>query len=334
MEPTESPTGEVKTKLRAFAGGVHGVAGVGLDAAAALIRDADSEGLVWVDVVNPGEPEGAYLRESLGFHPLAVEDCMRGRQRPKLERFPGYFFLVLYAAKINPDRSRVAFNELHIFIGRNFVVTVRDQSMREVRETIARWRAAPASLQSSGALAHSLIDLIVDDYFPIVDHFGDRVGRIEEELTGEDQRGLMTETLALRRELLLFRKVVAPERDIIGSLLRRDLPGLSPELLPYFQDVRDHILRVTEEIDTLRDLLSTTVDAQMSIVSNQLNKVLRVMTAWSIILMTMTLIAGIYGMNFIHMPELGWQYGYVGALIVMLAIGASLFRFFQRRNGI
>lgn len=290
--------------------------------------------LVWIDVVNPDADEGAFLRDVLGFHPLTVEDCMRGRQRPKLERYPNYFFLVIYAASINADRSRVAFNELHIFVGLNFVVTVRDQGMREVRETIARWRAQPASLSSAGALAHALLDMVVDDYFPIVDHFADRVGQLENELIGGDQHRVMTETLQLRRELLLFRKVVSPERDMLASLLRRDLPFLSPELLPYFQDVRDHIFRITEEIDTLRDLLSTTVEAQMSIASNQLNEVLRMMTAWSIILMSMTVIAGVYGMNFVGMPELEWRLGYAWALLLMLGIGGVLFSFFRRRRWI
>jgi magnesium transporter len=294
----------------------------------------DSRPVVWIDVVNPGDDEAAFLRESLGFHPLAVEDCMRGRQRPKLERYPGYFFLVMYAARSNPERSRVAFNELHIFLGRNFVVTVRDHGMKEVRETIARWRSKPDALPSSGALAHALLDVVVDDYFPIVDHFADRVGNLEAGLSAKRGDHVMTETLALRRELLLFRKVISPERDMLASLLRRDLPFLSPELMPYFQDVRDHIVRVTEEIDTLRDLLATTVDAQMSIASNQLNAVLRMMTAWSIILMSMTLIAGIYGMNFVNMPELEWHNGYYITLLAMLTIGGALFTFFRRRDWI
>jgi magnesium transporter len=321
-------------KLRAWALGAEGVTGLPVEAAAALVRAGDEHALVWIDVVNPGAGEGEFLREQLGFHPLAVEDCLRGRQRAKLDRFPGYLFMVMYAAAINPERSRVAFNELHIFVGRHFVVTVRDRGMREVRQTIARWRASPEVLPSSGALVHALIDTLVDDYFPIVDHFAERVGQLESELSGGNQHDLMTRTLELRRELLLFRKVVSPERDMLGTILRRELIFLSPELQPYFQDVRDHVFRITEEIDTLRDLLSTTVEAQMSIASNQLNEVLRMMTAWSIILMSMTLIAGVYGMNFVNMPELEWRWGYFAALALMLAIGGMLFQFFRRRRWI
>ncbi|CAN5763926.1 magnesium/cobalt transporter CorA [soil metagenome] len=313
-----------------------------LDDAAALIRHvrttdiasaiADSTAeMVWIDIVRPTEDDGRFLRDTLKVHPLTVEDCLHGEQNPKLERYPGYYFLVIYAARINVERRRPAFNELHCFVGPNFLVTVRHESMREVRETMARWRSAPQHFASAGGMAHGLIDAIVDGYFPMVDHFSERVAATESEAY-EKPEDAMGHIMSLRRELLRFRGVVGPTRDTIGSLLRRDLPFLGPELLPYFQDVRDHIVRVTEEIDMLRDLLSTAVEAQFTVTSNQLNQTLRMMTAWSIILMSMTLVAGIYGMNFILMPELDWRYGYPFALVFMLGIGATLVLYFKRRR--
>jgi magnesium transporter len=286
---------------------------------------------VWIDIIRPTQEDAAFLRNTLGFHPLTVEDCMQGEQTPKLERYPGYFFLVVYAARINVERNRPAFYELHCFIGPNYLVTVRHESVREVRELMARWRGAPQHYPSIGHLAHGLLDALVDSYFPMIDHFNARVAATETEAY-EQPHYAMRHIMSLRRELLRFRGIVGPLRDALGSMVRRDLPFLNPELLPYFQDVRDHAVRVTEEIDMQRDLLSTAVEAQFTVTSNQLNQTVRMMTAWSIILMSMTLVAGIYGMNFVNMPELEWQHGYAAALTVMLGIGLGLVVFFRRRR--
>jgi magnesium transporter len=310
-----------------------------LDEAVGLIRrsaappdgDPAGEPLVWIDILKPQEAEGAFLRDVLHFHPVPVEDSLHGKQHPKLERYPGYFFLIVYAARINPERNRPAFYELHAFVGPNFLVTVRDESMREVRELMARWRSATAHFPSVGHLTHALLDALVDSYFPMVDHFSSRVAATENEAYLQPQE-VMQHIMSLRRELLRFRGLIGPTRDMLSSLLRRDLPFLNPDLMPYFQDVRDHAVRATEEIDMLRDLLSTAVEAQFTVTSNQLNQTMRMLTAWSIILMSMTLVAGIYGMNFVAMPELQWEYGYYIALGGMVIIGAVLVTFFRRRR--
>lgn len=333
----------IPTAVRAFAALPTGVHAISREQATEMIvspvRRTQGDGaaepppLVWLDISNPGQDEAAFLRDAIGFHPLTVEDCLRGRQRPKLERYPGYFFLVMYAAGINVDRDRMALNEMHIFLGAHYVVTVHDDRVREVTEIVARWRTQPAHYKDVGALAHSLVDLLVDDYFPVLEHLGDRVEELEGSVfNGRDGRDSIPKILRLRREITALRRVVVPERELLGTLLRRDLPFLRPELLPYFQDVHDHVIRITEEIDALRDLLSAALDAQMSASSNELNNTMRTLTSWSIILMSVTLIAGIYGMNFANMPELGWHWGYYGALGAMVLLGVGLAMFFQRRH--
>jgi magnesium transporter len=306
-----------------------------LDAALTKIRRGpaapDDSTVVWIDIVRPTEADAAFLRDGMGFHPLTVEDCLHGLQNPKLERYPGYFFLVVYAARINPERKRPAFYELHTFVGPNYLVTVRQESVREVRELMARWRSQPRHFNSVGHLAHGLLDGIMDSYFPMVDHFSARVAATESEVY-EHPKEAMQHIMSLRRELLRFRGVVGPTRDLLSSLLRRDLPFLNPDLLPYFQDVRDHSVRITEEIDMLRDLLSTAVDAQFTVTSNQLNQTVRMMTAWSIILMSMSLITGIYGMNFVHMPELNWRYGFTIVIGAMISVGLLLVAFFRKKH--
>jgi magnesium transporter len=325
--------------MRAFAArdsGVHTIddreGGSLIKAALAERGDAGAGPLVWLDVLNPGPVEAAFLRDEIGFHPLAVEDCVRGRQRPKVDRYGNYLFLVLYAASINAERDRMALNEIHVFLGTRFIVTVHDYKVDEVGEILARWRSAPRGTMQVANLAYLLFDAIVDDYFPVLEHFAGRAERFEAVIFEQAQAPAMEHILLLRQELITFRRIVAPQREVVSALLRRELPVLRPELLPYFQDLHDHIIRVTEEVDAMRELLSALLDVQFSLSANRLNHTMRTMTAWSIILMSMALIAGIYGMNFDWMPELHWRAGYFASLLLMAMTGAGLIAFFRHRH--
>lgn len=332
---------EPRSRISAYAETATGVHAYALASAVEVIhrgrtgKKDDDPPLIWIDIAAPGAAEGEFLRDQLNFHPLAVEDTVRGRQRPKIDRYPGYFFLVMYAARINPERERMALNELHAFIGENYVVTVHDHRIEEITEVLARWRGAPDRYRAPGVLAHALLDMVVDGYFPVLDHFSERVAELETATAAENatrpREGMHT-ILTMRRELSLFRRMVGPERELVGSLLRRDIPFLQPDMMPYFQDVHDHAIRVAEEIDTLRDLLNGAMEGQLSLASHQLNETMRLMAAWSIILMAMAWIAGIYGMNFEIMPEIEWRYGYLWGLGLMLVVGSILFTYFKRKN--
>jgi magnesium transporter len=337
----ESAEPREKSHISCWTAAENGVHSIPLEAGLALYdacqgaqsADDTSAPLVWIDVACPGEHEAEFLRDRLRFHPLAVEDCVRGRQRPKLDRYPGYFFLVMYAAAVNPERERMALHEVHLFLGKRYIVTVHDHHIAEFKEVLGRWRSNPREFASVGVLAHAVMDTIVDHYFPVIDHFSDRVEEMEAGIfEGRHQQIGLEQLLNVRREMTLFRKVLGPQRDVVSTLLRRDLPFLSADLSLYFQDVHDHMMRVVEEIDTLRDLLTGAMEAQLSVTSNQLNITMRVMAAWSIILMAMALVAGIYGMNFHIMPELAWRWGYEWALGLMLAMGAVLLLYFRKQH--
>ncbi|MBD0319616.1 MAG: chorismate-binding protein, partial [Gemmatimonadetes bacterium] len=203
------------------------------------------------------------------------------------------------------------------------------------REAVAR--ANEAGFKNVGALAHAIVDTIVDGYFPVLDHFADRVDEMEGRIYTSSTAGQIAsleEVLAMRRELTTLRRVLGPGREVLGTLVRRDLPFLSPDLMLYFQDVYDHSIRVVEETEALRDRLGMAIEAQMTVSSNQLNQTMRVMAAWSIILMAMAWVAGVYGMNFRVMPELQWRYGYYWALGVMAAVGTVLILYFRRQRWI
>jgi len=314
-----------------------GLHGVPVDEVAELfdrgrLRDDAGETIVWIDIVCPGDAEAEFLRDRLGLHPLAVEDCLRGRQRPKLDRYPDYYFLVLYAAAINEERCRTALEELHIFLGERFIITVHDHRLSEVREVLARWRTNESAFPTIAHVAHALLDAVVDSYLPVVASLGYTADELEQEVLAPVRTSQMQRILALRRELSAIRRMLGPTRDILRTLVRRDVPFLRPELVPYFQDVLDHAERGSEELESLRDTLAATLDAYLSLSANELNETMRLMAAWSIILMAMAWIAGVYGMNFVRMPELHWRHGYLWALGLMLATGAVLLAYFRRRS--
>ncbi len=180
-----------------------------------------------------------------------------------------------------------------------------------------------------GALIYALLDAIVDDYFPVMDDVADRVDDLEEHIFEKFDEGALTKIFNLKKELLQMRRVVAPERDVLNVMLRRDIRVFGNDDVTYLQDVYDHIVRVIDSLDTYRDLLSSALDSFLSMQSNRLNQVVKALTITSIILMSATLVAGVYGMNFEYMPELTWRYGYAWALGLMVAISGGLILWFR-----
>jgi magnesium transporter len=182
-------------------------------------------------------------------------------------------------------------------------------------------------------LLYSLLDTIVDNYFPVLDVVAERAGAVEEEIFDHGNRGTtLEEIFSLRKNLLALGRILAPERDLMNTLTRRDIELLGPDTAVYFQDVYDHLIRVTDAIDTYRDLLGGALDAHLSVISNDLNQVMRTLTAWSIILMSLALIAGIYGMNFVLTPSSDWTLSFEVVVTGMAALGLALFAMFKRIN--
>jgi magnesium transporter len=195
-----------------------------------------------------------------------------------------------------------------------------------------RKNAAALGNQSVGFLLHSVLDSLVDGYFPVLDDIAERADSLEEAIILAGQPTLQAEILRLRRELLMIRRVVGPERDVMNVLIRRDPPLFSSKEVLYFQDVYDHLLRVSDTVDIYRDMLSSVLDANLSMVSYTLNVVVKRLTSYSIILMSISIVAGIYGMNFVFMPELDWRFGYPFALGLMVVIATVEVGIFRRIN--
>lgn len=291
-----------------------------------------TEDLLWIDVVAPEGGELALIKEEFGFHPLSMEDTARQLQRPKLDNYDGYVFLVFYAVSRHEVDRTIRLTQLSLFVGPNYVVTVHERPLDVLDEIGTRWcrNVVEIGTHTVGLLVYSILDAVVDDYFPILDEISDRLEDLEERIFDSFDSTAQAEIFAIKKELLHIRRVVAPERDLLNVLLRRDARIFDEATIVYFQDIYDHLLRVADAVDTYRDLLTSALEFHLSTLSNRLNQVMKTLTASSIILMSMTLIAGIYGMNFVHMPELNWTIGYPLALGAMAAIGGTLFAVFRR----
>lgn len=289
--------------------------------------------LIWLDLEQPTSSEIERLRVEFGFHPLALEDALQEHEQPKIETYPGYYLIIFYSVGYNASERSLQFIPITLFVGANYLVSIRSGSVSHVQQTLARWQGNShvPGYQISSVL-YALIDAIVDDYFVVLDRLGEQIDEVEGDIFGHGRSGVASDIFALKKDLLLFRRIVAPERDILNVLLRQEVRIFQPRELAYVRDVYDHLVRLTESIDLYRDLLSNALDSYLSLQGNQLNQLVKVLTLWSIILMACSLVAGIYGMNFVFMPELQQPWGYPFALGLMLIIAVGLGIYFKRSN--
>ncbi|MEA2971666.1 MAG: magnesium transporter [Actinomycetota bacterium] len=281
--------------------------------------------ILWVDVVEPTEDDLACVQEEFSLHPLAMEDIRERHQRPKIETYPSHSFLVAYTG---------AHLEIEMFVGPGWLVTVGPEgySTASVRARFERTHVAKATV---GYLVYVLLDEIVDGYFNTTDEIEDELEDLEERIfsdTVPPEEGIQADLFAVRRRLLEFRRVVVPLRDVVQVLLRREADWVDDITATHMQDVYDHVLRAVDVIDSQRELMGNAVDAHLALISNRVNDVMKQMTSWGAILLGSTLVAGIYGMNFDHMPELHWQLGYAWALGLMAVITLVGYRYFKRKG--
>ena len=294
------------------------------------------EHVVWLDIASPTAEDLALLRDEFGVHPLALEDLEKRRQRAKLDTYAEQQMIVAYEV-LDPSEVDRAFDlgELHLFAGTGYLVSVRWQASAAIEEVDRRFRERPDGVaRTPGTLVYAILDAAVDGYFPLLDRLSDRIEDLEGKILAGKQTGASTlrPILGLKRELLELRRTLSPQRDVANALLRRDLPLVDDLSAPYFQDLYDHLIRVLDQLDLQRDLLASALDANLSVTSNNLNAVMKRLTAFTVILMVPTLIAGVYGMNFRFMPELSSPLGYPFSLAVMAAsmVGAAVF--FKRHD--
>ena len=306
--------------------------------AGAVAHARDVATRVWVDAVDPSTDELHALQAAFGLHELSIEDSRTWGQRAKLERFRDHDFIVVHGVDLDADDALID-REMHLYVGRSFVATVRRTPIFDFRSTHARLeRREPLEREGIGHLLYLLLDEIVDGFLDLVeklealtDDIQDRVDREDGSDGSHPERPLARDIFHVRRAVATFRRLIVPMREVVDML--QESPGLvTPTLAPYYRDVEDHVIRTIELLDNVRDILTSAREVQLAIESMRLNVVMKKVTSWAAIILLPTLIAGIYGMNFRHMPELTWEVGYAVALGAMAITSGILYWVFRRKD--
>ncbi|HEY2191692.1 MAG TPA: magnesium transporter CorA family protein [Actinomycetospora sp.] len=298
--------------------------------------DADPGAVVWLDLHDPDLADLAVLTEEVGLHPLAVEDAVHEHQRPKLDRYQDHLFLAAYAVALDQDTGEIANSELAAFITDRALITVRKDDGFDPDALISRWdSSSELAVNGVSFLLHGLLDQIVDGHFKAVQVLDDAIEEVQDQLFADTDPGqqLQRRSFELRRSLVLIRRVVLPMRDVLNTLMRRDLHVVDEAMGPYYQDVYDHVLRATEWTESLRDLVTTILETRLTIQGNRLNEIMRQLTCWAAIIAVPTAVTGFYGQN---VPYPGFQqgWGFLTSLVLMVLIAGALYLSFKRKHWI
>ncbi len=291
---------------------------------------------VWLDLCAPDADDLAMISEELQLHHLAVEDAVQQRQRPKLDRYDSHLFVTAYDVALHTMTGELESFEVAIFVTHNALVTVRKSEQFDIDGVVARWDASP-DLAKHGVsfLLHGLLDYVVDGHFTAVQTLDDEIEALED-LLFDDKRpdvSVQRRSFELRKSLVRLRRVVLPMREVVNSLMRRDLHTFDEAMMPYYQDVYDHVLRATEWTDSLRDLVTTILETNLTIQGNRLNVITKQVTSWAAIIAVPTAITGFYGQN-VPYPGYNQESGFYVSTIAIVVLSVGLYVLFRRRDWI
>jgi magnesium transporter len=288
------------------------------------------ECFVWVAIKDPTDAELDEMKQEFGLHPLAVEDARHGHQRPKIEEYGDSLFVVVQIPEIKGKEIELA--EVDIFVGRNYVLSVRHRTEKGFQAVRERAEAEPHLLKrGAGFVFYALVDNVVDRYFPIVDQLEMELEEIEERIfSSEENRQIIKELYGLKHKLMVMRHAVEPLIEVVHKLYGGRVPSVCVGVQEYFRDVYDHLLRISQQLDGLRDMVVTALSVNLSMITLAENEVVKRLASYAALVAVPTLIAGIYGMNFKNMPELDWFFGYPLALFLMFGIDGLLFLKFRK----
>ncbi len=290
--------------------------------------------VVWVDLCGPSKDEIDELAAELGLHELAVEDALGSHQRPKLDRYESHLFLSCHAVRVDADAGNLYTTEVDAFIDKRWLITVRKNAGFRIEAVLDRWdRSADLAVHGVSFFLYGLLDVVVDGYFDAIQAFDDYYERVSEGIFAERplDPAKQRHWFDMRRAMVQFHRLVVPMREVVSSLMRREQTPIAEELYPYFQDVYDHILRVSESSDSLRDLVSTIVETNLSLRDYRQNLVVKKVSSWAAIIAVPALITGYYGMN-VPYPGSGERIGVLASTSLMIAACVVLYYTFRRYN--
>ncbi len=311
-----------------------------LDLTPAEMLDAleEAEGLLWVNLEQPTQAEiQSILHDTFHFHPLAIEDCLsQNYQPPKVDNFGAYLFIIVHALRPDFPLDQLDTMELNSFLGHNYLVTSFLSPTMSPVEGVWEQLERDERLTQRGAdfLCHAIFDRLVDEYLPLLDRIDDEIDRLEDEVLAKPQPVLLGQILSLKHSLSMLRRIVAPQREVMNRLSRDDLAQIAPQNRIYFRDIYDHLVRLHDLSESVRDVITGALDTYLSVASNRLNEVMKALTIVSTIFLPLSFLAGVYGMNFDYFPELHWQYGYYVVWGVFIGIVSGMLWYFRRQGWI
>ncbi len=326
-----SPT-SCAARTRLYRGGVLEQEGFPVARISDFLRDESS--VVWLDLHNPDHDDLAVLSEEFGLHPVAVEDAVQYHERPKLDRYRSHLFLLAYAVHLDQASGELMTSELGAFVTPRALITVRKDDRLDIGRVLDYWDGSP-DLASGGVsfLLHGLLDFIVDTHFLAVQALDGTIEELEDQLFSASSRDqdVQRKSFELRKSLVMLRRIVLPMREVVNTLMRRDLHVVGDEMHPYYQDVYDHVLRATEWTESLRDLVTTILETNLTIQGNRMNVITKKVTSWAAIIAVPTFVTGFYGMN-VPYPGFGKTAGVGVALAVMVVTATVLYVVFRRKD--
>lgn len=300
-----------------------------------IIKPLAKERVNWVQIVGVHDPRTmASIGSRYDLHPLVLEDIMTTRQRPKVDEYEQYLFIVLRFFSYDAVSHKIEDEQISLILDKNFILSFQEKPSTVFDTLKDRLRQNKGIVRKQGAdfLAYALIDTVVDHYFLLLDSIGSTIESLEDEIEGMTTHKSLAAIHHLRREIVFLRKSILPMREVINHLIRDDSLFISETTKFYLRDVFDHTIQVIESVDTCRDLSRGLLDVQLSHMSYRMNEVIKILTVVSTIFVPLTFITSFYGMNFDHMPELHWRFGYLFAILLMLAVALFMIRFFKKRK--
>lgn len=329
----EEPTGEARITLLDYTGSDFEERGLPTVQDAFSYKGKPSVSWINVDSIQHVNVVRA-IGEHFGLHPLVLEDIVTPAQRPKVEDFGEYIYIVLNMLRVNESRNGLVAEQVSLILGPDYVISFQEVPGDVFEPVRDRIRNSKGRVRQMGAdyLAYALIDAVVDNYFGIVEWFGDQIDQMEDGIIAEPTAEMLQTLHSLKREILFLKKSVWPLRELVNGLTRGESPLITKDTVVYLRDVYDHTIQVIDTVESLREIISGMRDTYLSSVSNRMNEVMKVLTIIATIFIPITFVAGIYGMNFEFMPELAWPWGYFGALGLMGGISLAMMVYFRRKG--
>ncbi len=297
--------------------------------------DLDASRVTWINVDGIHQVSNLEnLGECYHLHPLVLEDILNPEQRPKVEDYGDYLFIILKMLLLKENTDGLLTEQISIILGKNFVISFQEDDQDIFDPVRQRLKLGKGRIRGAGAdyLAYTLLDLVVDHYFVILERLGDIIEDLEDELVANPTPATLNRIHRLKRDMIVLRKSVWPLREVVSQLERRESPLIKDSTNLYLKDLYDHVIQVIDNIETFRDILAGMLDIYLSSLSNRLNEVMKVLTMIATIFIPLTFIAGVYGMNFKHMPELDWPWGYYSALLVMAMVSVGMILYFRKKG--